>query len=62
MTEIEALRKKHADVFNNPAVDKIAYWRQPNSGSRINEKKYHEKCKKAFPKFLALFDKTNLSK
>lgn len=32
---LEELKEKHADVFNNPAVQKIANWREPILGDGL---------------------------
>jgi len=57
MNEIEELKIKHADVLNNPAVKKIAYWRQKNSDVPIIEKEYVERSKKSLATLLHLIKK-----
>ena len=32
---LEGLKKKHADVFDNPAVQRIATWREPILGDGL---------------------------
>jgi len=59
MTEIEILRQKHADVFNNPAVKQISSWRQPNSDEPFKKEVYDLKAKNNIGKLLGLFESVN---
>lgn len=57
MNEIENLKRKHADVLQNQAVKKIAYWRQTNTDQPINEKDFVDRSKKSLPILLHLIEK-----
>lgn len=60
MTEIETLRQKHADVFDNDVVEKVAFWKQPNSDEPVDEGKYQEKTRKLLPKFIEIFEESRV--
>ena len=62
---IAELRIKHADVFNNPAITKIAYWRDPldaisaKSEKPFSEAEYAARALANAPKMVELYKKAN---
>lgn len=62
MTEIETLRQKHADVFDNAVVENVAFWKQPNSDDPVDEEKYQEKTRNLLPKFIEIFEESRVAR
>ena len=57
---MEDLKLNHADILNTPAVKRVAYWRQHNSDTPLDENKYTDQAKKNIGKLLGLLDKSSL--
>jgi hypothetical protein len=61
--ELARLRETHADVFNNPAVQAIANWRDPldylnQSQTTTSDKKYSARAKEALPILMNIMERT----